>query len=151
PTPGAKATVFSLPTPTVFQPTPTEVCEDDLSFLQDVTVPDGMSFPPHATIEKVWRVKNEGTCNWTTGYQIRLISGPNMSAEAEQALFPARSGSEAEIRIVFIAPNSDGAYRSSWQAHNPAGEPFGDPIFIDIYVDSSLEISIIPTEFTDSD
>jgi hypothetical protein len=62
----------------------------------------------------------------------KLIAGPDMSASTDQALYPARSGSQATIRIIFTAPNESGVYRSAWQAHNPAGQPFGDPVFIEV-------------------
>jgi hypothetical protein len=68
-----------------------------------------------------------------------------MGAEIEQALFPARSDSEAEIRIIFTAPQEEGTYQALWQAYSPSGEPFGDPIFLIIEVDASLEIQDAPT------
>lgn len=121
-------------------PTPTELpkCINSLKFIEDVTIPDGTVFPPGARMDKQWRVENNGTCNWGARYQVQLIAGPEMGANQEQALFPARSGSEAVISIIFIAPEEPGGYRSSWQAHDPDGNPFGEPFFIDIVVDSSL-------------
>ena len=116
-------------------PTPTEACVDDLAFVEDVTVPDGTVFAQGEEIEKVWLVRNEGTCNWDSGYRLRLIAGPPMGADSEQALFPARSGGEAEIRITFTAPGAAGTYKSSWQAFNPRDEAFGEPIFIEIVVE----------------
>ena len=113
-------------------------CEDNLEFVEDVTVSDGTRFPPNASIEKIWLVRNSGTCNWKSGYSLQLISSPNLGATLEQALFPARSGTEIEIRVDFIAPGAPGNYISKWQAFNPAGEPFGDLIFLDIWVDVSL-------------
>ncbi|MEK6256452.1 MAG: NBR1-Ig-like domain-containing protein [Chloroflexota bacterium] len=113
-------------------------CKNDLKYVDDVTVPDGTRFAPHAPIEKIWLVSNAGTCNWENGYTFRLISGPEMGATSEQSLIPARSGSEIEIRILFTAPGAPGNYVSKWQAYNPAGEPFGDVIFIDVSVDVSL-------------
>lgn len=127
------------------EPNETISCKDNLKFVDDVTVPDGTRFAPRASIEKVWLVRNEGTCNWDTGYTLRLISGPEMGAEVEKALFPARNGSEVEIRLLFFAPGAPGRYVSKWQAFDPAGEPFGDLIFIDIVVDVSL---IPPAENT---
>jgi hypothetical protein len=54
----------------------------------------------------------------------------------EQALYPARSGTQVELRIVFTAPNEPGIYRSAWQAHDPEGQPFGDQFFIEIVVEA---------------
>ncbi|MCH7662241.1 MAG: hypothetical protein IH859_00015 [Chloroflexi bacterium] len=109
-----------------------------MEFIEDVTVQDGTRFAPNASIEKIWLVRNSGTCNWESGYTLQLISGPDLGAETTQALFPARSGSEIEINVGFTAPDAPGNYISKWRAFNPAGEPFGDLIFIDISVDVSL-------------
>jgi hypothetical protein len=116
-------------------PTPTIECTNNLLFIDDKTIPDGTAFEAGAEMDKVWLVENNGTCNWDTGYTIQLVSGDPMGAEEEQALFPARSGSEADIRIVFTAPDESGDYRSQWQAFDPDGNAFGDPIFIIITVE----------------
>lgn len=112
----------------------TPVCMDNLIFLADATIPDGSEVEPNSTMDKRWEVKNSGNCNWDERYRLRLIAGPAMGAAQEQALYPARSGAQVTIRIVFQAPAEAGSYRSAWQAYNPEGQPFGDPIFIDIKV-----------------
>jgi hypothetical protein len=89
---------------------------------------------PGQTLDKRWQVQNSGTCNWDNRYRMKLIAGPEMAANPEQALFPARSGASLVIRIVFTAPNEPGTYRSAWQAYAPNGEPFGDPFFIEVVV-----------------
>jgi next-to-BRCA1 protein 1 len=109
-------------------------CSDVLSYLEDLSIPDGSQTEPNASLDKRWSVQNNGTCNWGEGYTIRLISGAEMGAEPTQALIPARAGSDAVIRIQFIAPEEPGTYISAWQAFTPAGLPFGDQFFINIVV-----------------
>lgn len=133
-------TETSSPTPTgntatPGPPTPTPPCFDNLVFRADVTIPDGTRVQPDSTLDKRWEVENAGSCNWNETYRVRLIAGPEMSAQPEQALYPARSGSRAVLRIVFKAPAEPGTYRSAWQAFNSQGEPFGDPFFIEIVVE----------------
>lgn len=118
---------------------PTATCENNLTFLRDVTIPDGTKIPPLSTMDKRWEVENSGTCGWNQQYRLRLIAGPAMGAQPEQALFPARGGTRAVLRILFEAPDEPGDYRSAWQAVNPQGEPFGDPFFIDIVVEGTNE------------
>lgn len=113
---------------------PTITCTDQLKFIADLTIPDGTVVSPDSTLDKRWEVENSGNCNWNERYRVRLIAGPELSAQKEQALFPARSGSRAIIRLIFKAPLEPGSYRSAWQAYDPNGEPFGDPFFIDITV-----------------
>lgn len=138
------ATLFRLasPSPTTSPteafrlPSPTPVCEDGLRFLADITVPDGTIVAPGESIDKQWQVENSGSCNWNERYSLRRISGPPLDTPDEQALYPARSGAQAVIRILLVAPAEPGSYRSAWQAYNPLGEPFGDPIYVEILVSS---------------
>jgi hypothetical protein len=114
-------------------PTP-EPCTHGLSFVDDLTVPDGTSFSPGASIDKQWLVQNSGTCHWDATYRLKLVRGNPLGAVDDQPLFPARAGTQATIRIVFTAPAEAGAYESAWQAVDPDGNLFGDLIFMQIVV-----------------
>jgi hypothetical protein len=109
-------------------------CTDQLTYISDVTIPDDTIVAPASTMDKRWEVENSGTCNWDSGYKIKLIAGPDMGAITEQELFPARSGSRATIRIQFTAPTAPGKYRSAWQAFNPQGQAFGDMFYIEVVI-----------------
>lgn len=135
PTSAPLRTDFS-PSPELFQPTPNLPCVDSLTFINDLTIPDGSVIQAGASIDKRWEVENSGTCNWESGYFLRLIAGDELGAGSKLALTPARSGTRTVIRILFQAPAELGTYRSAWQAHNPQGQAFGDPIFIEIVVES---------------
>jgi hypothetical protein len=129
--------VIRIPTSTVIPtvtvvPTPTS-CTNGLTFFKDITVTDNTPFGPGQTIDKQWLVTNSGTCNWDSRYHLKLIDGPAMGA-AEQALYPARAGAQATLRILFTAPSDTGTYKSTWQALGPGGGAFGDPIYIQIMV-----------------
>jgi len=128
PPPTSTATLAALPTPP---------CTDNLRYIEDATIPDGSLVSPGEQLDKRWMVKNNGSCNWDDGYRLVLFGGPDLSAVSEQALFPARSGTQITIRILFTAPDEPGAYRSAWQAVSPNGQAFGDPIFIEIQVEGS--------------
>jgi hypothetical protein len=112
----------------------TPACIDNLTYVSDVTIPDGSEVEPSATLDKRWEVKNSGNCNWDERYRLRLIAGPAMEAIQEQTLYPARSRAQVTLQIIFQAPAEAGSYHSAWQAYNPDGQPFGDPVFIDIVV-----------------
>jgi len=121
-----------VPTETLI-PTP-EPCTHGLSFVDDLTVPDGTSFFPGASIDKQWLVENSGTCHWDATYRLKLVRGSPLGAADDQPLFPARAGTQATIRIVFTAPAEAGAYESAWQAVDPDGNVFGDLIFMQIVI-----------------
>jgi len=103
-------------------------------FIEDLTIPDGTVTSPGEALDKRWLVENNGSCNWDADYRLQLSAGQDLGAQTVQALYPARSGSRATIRIVFKAPLESGGYRSAWQAFAADGTAFGDPIFIDIQV-----------------
>lgn len=120
--------------PATVVPTRQTDCSNLLGFIKDLTIPDGTIFAPGDTIDKRWIVENQGTCNWTFLYTLRLTGGEPMGASTEQSLIPSLAGSQSTIRIQFTAPTESGKYRSAWQAFTPEGVPFGDPIFIVIEV-----------------
>jgi hypothetical protein len=114
--------------------TPTIPCENGLTFKDDLTIPDNSIVAPGSTLDKQWLVQNSGSCNWDSHYHLRLIYGNGLGASPEQALFPARAGLTALIRIIFNAPAEPGEYFSEWQAFNDQGIPFGESFLIKIVV-----------------
>lgn len=141
--PPAQPLPTTTPIPALFTPLPPSTitvtatagpCTDNLSFLDDITVDDGTSFLPGASIDKQWLVQNSGTCNWDSTYRLKWVGGNTFGAVEEQSLYPARAGTQATLRILFTAPAEAGAYESAWQAVDPNGNFFGDLIFIKIVV-----------------
>jgi Ig-like domain from next to BRCA1 gene len=131
-----------LPTPRAKTPTaaisatPTQIppCTNNLTFVSDLTIPDGTTISPGTNIDKQWLVDNSGTCNWDSHYRLKWIGGDSLGAVTEQALYPARAGTQVNLRIIFTAPTQPGIYQSAWQAYDPEGVVFGDPIYLDIVV-----------------
>lgn len=100
----------------------------------DLTYPDGTEVKPGELIDKQWKVKNAGTCNWDEAYTLQLTGGSSMEAATPQSLVPARNGTETVISIQFTAPTEPGPYRSEWKAVGSNGQPFGDLLYMDIIV-----------------
>jgi len=124
----------STPLPTVFPTTDPAQCSNGLTFLEDLTIPDNMFATFGLALDKQWLVENSGTCHWNSGYRLRNIGGAALGAPEEIALYPARAGTRATLRIVFTAPFAEGVYESAWQAMDANGNPFGDPIYIRVAV-----------------
>jgi Ig-like domain from next to BRCA1 gene len=116
------------------RPSSTPECSDVLAYQEDLSVPDGSTIQPGVPVDKRWRLENSGSCNWDARYRLRLIAGPSLGVPSEQALYPARSGTQFTLQIIFTAPNEPGTYRSAWQAYDPHGQAFGDPFFVEIQV-----------------
>jgi hypothetical protein len=103
-----------------------QTCSDWAQFIADVTVPDGTRYDPGATFTKTWRLRNIGTCTWTTGYTMFFDSGTQMGSTTSVA-FPSSvaPGSTVDLSVNMTAPNSPGHYISYWKFKNASGTPFG--------------------------
>ena len=128
------ALIQSTPLPTIFPTVNPAECSNDLTFVQDLTIPDNTATTFGLTLDKQWLVENSGTCHWDSAYRLRNIGGAGLGAPAEIALYPARAGTQATIQILFTAPFAEGPYESAWQALDANGNPFGDPIYMRIIV-----------------
>lgn len=122
-----------LPTDTP-PPTLAPDCLNRLTYLDDLTIPDGTSVRAGALLDKRWKVRNSGTCNWDGRYRLKRVNGPELGGPLEATLYPARGGAEVVLRLELVAPAEAGSYRSAWQAVDPQGQSFGDPFYIEIQV-----------------
>ena len=105
--------------------TPTPLC-DVANFISDVTVPDGTKFNPNTAFTKTWRLKNVGTCTWTTSYAAVFDSGSQMSAPAVVSLTQnVPPGGTVDISVPMTAPATNGTYRGDWKLRNASGVIFG--------------------------
>jgi hypothetical protein len=114
---------------------------DKAQFISDVTIPDGTVLAPGAAFTKTWRLKNVGSCAWSTSYQLVFSSGEQMGA-ASSATFPQNVpvGQTVDISINMTAPMAAGSYRGYWMFKNANGALFGigtlanKPWWVDIKV-----------------
>jgi hypothetical protein len=117
---------------------------DKAQFIADVTVPDGTVFAPSATFTKTWRLKNVGSCAWSTSYQLVFFSGEQMGAPSSAA-FPQNVavGQTIDVSVNMTAPSTAGSYRGFWMFKNANGALFGigtqanKPWWVDIKVSGS--------------
>lgn len=123
-----------------FTPSPT-ACLDHAAFVVDVTVPDRSNIPAGTAFVKTWRLRNIGTCTWTTAYSLIVVGGPNLgSAVAVPLAGPAAPGQSVDLSVTLTAPAGNGTYTSYWQLRNAQGDRFGvgadgsQPFFVTIVV-----------------
>ena len=99
---------------------------DRAQFVSDVTVPDGTVFAPGASFNKTWRLKNVGTCTWSTSYSLVFDSGEKMggpdSVNLPKSVAP---GQTVDVTVSLTAPSSAGTYRGYWKFANASGVRFG--------------------------
>lgn len=117
------------PTATSLPPTSTTVpipC-DRASFIQDVTFPDNAEVAAGTTFVKTWRLKNNGSCTWTSGYAIVFDNGDAMGAPASSVLTTGTvpPGATIDVSVTLKAPSTPGTYRGEFLLRNAAGATFG--------------------------
>jgi hypothetical protein len=117
------------PTPTALSssatPTP-PACIDRATFVQDMTIADNTPITAGNAFEKVWRLRNAGTCTWNPSYSLSFTSGHSMGAPAAVPLpGTVAPGSTVDLRVKLVAPTNIGTYRGNWHLKNPGGILFG--------------------------
>jgi hypothetical protein len=118
-----------VPTSTSIPPTATATAIpcDRGSFVKDVTIPDDTEIAAGSTFIKTWRLKNTGSCTWTSGYTIYFYSGDQMSGpdSAQLTNGTVPPGSTVDISVTLIAPSTPGTYKGNWRLRNAGGTSFG--------------------------
>lgn len=134
-------------------PVQTTPC-DRGGFEADVTIPDGTNFAPGATFTKTWRLRNTGTCTWTTGYKLVFVSGAAMGGPASQAL-PSNvaPNQTVDISVALTAPTTPGKHKGEWQLENASGARFGlgttakSTFWVEINVGGTATVTGVPSYF----
>jgi hypothetical protein len=90
-----------------------------------VTVADNSRFKPNQTFEKVWRIKNAGSCAWSGGFKWVHVSGDLLGTTREIDVPPATANGTVDLKVRMMAPDSSGQYKGVWQMRSPAGQNFG--------------------------
>jgi hypothetical protein len=110
-------------------PPPTEGaqgCTDRADFVSDVSYPDGTDVEPGDSFTKTWRLRNNGSCTWTSSYSLVFDHGDAMNGPASVALAGAvPPGGTVDLSVDLQAPNSPGSYQGYWLLRNNSGVLFG--------------------------
>jgi len=160
-TPPPAATMPPIPTsqpPTAaptLQPSATTTSQpaasacDAITFIADITVPDGTIFTPGQAFTKTWRLQNSGTCTWTTGYKLVFASGEQMNGPASIPLpSVVNPGQTIDLSVALTAPAAPGLYRGSWMLENTSGVRFAlsgtIPFWVEINVEGTAAVTNTP-------
>jgi hypothetical protein len=107
-------------------PTPEPACTDQATFITDVTYPDWTTVEVGERFEKVWRMKNTGTCIWTADYSL-IFQGGELQGTSEQIPLSREvlPGDVIDLSVKLITPQVRGEVHSYWMLLNDKGEAFG--------------------------
>lgn len=126
-------------------------CTNSSEFVQDLSVPDGTVFGPGNQFTASWRLRNNGTCPWTTDYSLAFVGGDQLGG-AELVPLPnvVAPGQTIDASVDLIAPEQPGDYRSNWQIADANDQPFGingvieDAFWVQIVVEEGAEAPATP-------
>ncbi|WKZ38585.1 MAG: peptidoglycan-binding protein [Anaerolineales bacterium] len=122
----SEGTATSTPTPAQTNATNTSIPCNVASFVADVTIPDNTNIAASKAFTKTWRLRNSGSCTWTSGYQLVFDSGDAMSGPASQQLTngSVAPGQTVDVTVNLTAPAAPGTYKGNWKLKEPGGVIF---------------------------
>ena len=75
---------------------------------------------------KIWRIKNTGTCTWTTDYSLVYAGGETMGGKLSNPLQnEVKPGETIDLRLDLIAPFNAQSFSGNWMLQDPFGNLFG--------------------------
>jgi hypothetical protein len=102
---------------------------DQVSFLRDLTIPDGTLISPGTAYTKIWELKNTGSCAWNSLYTLVFANqGDLMGGAISQPLITSgavQPGETVKVSVNLSAPVNQGDYKGHWRLRNPTGTEFG--------------------------
>ena len=93
--------------------------------MADVTIFDNTDLRPLEPFTKTWRIKNIGTCSWTTDYKLAFLSGDKMNGPDSVAIpINVAPNQTVDLSVDLIAPSTPGNYQGFWQLQTADGKAF---------------------------
>lgn len=115
PPPSTNITITPSPSPS---PPPPAACANSAAFVQDVTIPPGTALAPNQAFNKIWRVRNNGTCPWDANVRLTLVGGETLATQVELAVPATAPGATADLLVPMTAPAVLGQHYSQWRIHD---------------------------------
>ncbi len=153
------------PLPTPLPPTATPAapaatpappaCVDGAAWVADLSFDDkNMTAPPvlqpGQPFTKGWRLRNVGTCPWTTGFNLAFAFGNVPAAQMGGQPIPVtrnvNPGETFDFQVNLIAPVAPGTYQGFWNMRNAANQQFGETVWVGITVPGAPTPTPAPTQ-----
>ena len=112
---------------------------DSMTFVADLTIPDGTYVDPGESFTKTWRIMNAGNSTWDDSYTFVFVQGDPMDGETQSIQGSVAPGETYDISVPMVAPTTPGSYGGVWQMVNGDDVPFGTRIWVQIVVPEPVE------------
>jgi hypothetical protein len=134
-------------TPIEEKDTPTPSCTNQAEFMKILNLGEYTQLKTGEAFARIWRIKNSGTCTWSTSYQLILIEGDPMGSPERIAIpIEVKPGDVIDLRIDGFAPIVPDDYFSKWLFQDTQGKQFGlgtnsdEPLIINLIVNQYTEL-----------
>jgi ABC-type amino acid transport substrate-binding protein/heat shock protein HslJ len=146
----------AVPTPVGPQPTVVPpACLDGSQWVADLSYDDhNMTSPPVLNpgqpFTKGWRLRNNGTCTWTTRYVLAFTTGnvpaAQMGGQPIAVTRDVKPGDTFDFQVNLIAPIAPGTYQGFWNMRNAQSQKFGETVWVGITVPGAATPTPAPTQ-----
>jgi len=109
----------TLPTPQASD------CLEELTVLSESGYADASPASAGVIVERIWRVRNSGTCAWTTAYTLVPVEGISFGLDPIPLSGPVAPGEETDLRLEITAPADPGLHAGGWALRSPGGALLG--------------------------
>ena len=126
---------ISAPVPTTSSSTAVG-CADSI-WIADITIPDGTVETPGTVFQKVWRMKNTGSCAWSGGFKFAFAYGTKLGTGPLTITLTTDSvpaGGSKDFGITLTAPSVQNTYTGCWKMQTDQGYWFGQAACVTIKV-----------------
>ena len=114
-----------------------DACNNSV-FEADITIPDGSVLKGGEDFQKIWKIRNTGTCTWDDGYSLVYIGGS--SPDLDPYTFNitktqdfVKGGDAINMAINLTTPCAPGKYEGHWKMRNDRDYYFGT--ILSVYVE----------------
>jgi hypothetical protein len=121
----ATLTLVTPGTPGTVNPNMLAAGCNNLLFIRDETIPAGTEVKAGEDFIKIWKVANNGTCEWKYQYRLALLSGDSFDAFVSPIGKIVEVNEWAELKVSIQAPNQPGTYKNYWRLSDLDGKMFG--------------------------
>jgi hypothetical protein len=113
--------------------TTTAACRYDAAFVSDVSIPSGQSVTPSQRFNKIWRMRNTGTCPWI-GFAWTFISGDHLGGPDSVVVPQTGPGDTVDISVPLYAEAEPGTYTGIWRLRDPKSRDVGPTVRVKVVV-----------------
>jgi hypothetical protein len=108
-------------------------CTLNAGYVADVTVPDNTEVAAGTGYVKTWRIRNSGTCDWGSGFELAFVDGDAMGGSTV-AVPATAAGATQDVSLNLTAPGGRGTYRGNFRMRSDTGASFGSTLYVQIVV-----------------